>query len=401
MNDNFSFYDTDTGYSSVPLEFNNTPIALPAGKEFTPITPELIREILEDVSGGKKKSMMTARRLFFSRYIEAMDKKMKESGEVPDDKEAYEHVKEILLRENETSMTEKYDLLYLLNKMVEHEGEIGSFIKIFPLYFHNIRGYIVFPADFFVGAVKSAPALFRFGPDVYKYLFERFLGEMLASREFRMKSAEKLQRIRIELEDFSVGVSSEYDVVTDVKCWKLWTLVDEESSLNSYVDLELSEEKLKVSVHGTLSDGTVVDVSEEELTDVSKDLLVMEETKVPGLEYDNCIFLSEVWKRDFDILFPVIVEFLAFEHDDREIHIESLMDNLRVVLANKILLTHPKCRQLTEQCMGPVLQGDKLDLLVKFIEIIFTVDPETHTKNCFFDDIQIMLNEVNLRELMP
>jgi hypothetical protein len=401
MNDNFSFYDTESGFTSIPLQFDNTPIVLPTDTLFTPITIDFLRGVIEDVTGGRKISSMTGKRMFFSKYIEEMEKRMKESGETPSDMEVYSQVREVLLRENETSLTERYDLIYILNKLLEHADDLNEFIHMFPLFFMNVRGYIVFSMDFLLGAVKNAPELFKFDAGVYKYLFGRLFEEIFSTEQFRRENSLKLQKIRMELEDFQVGVSPEYDIITDVKCWKLRALIDEASPLNSYVDLELQEDRLKATVHGTMQDGTVVDVTEEELTDVSTDLFIMKETEIQGLDFDNCIVLSNDWKCDFDLIFPLIIEFLAYDVDDWEIPMESFMDSLRVVLANKILLTLPKCRQLTEQQMGGVIRGDKLELLVRFVEIIFTVDMEKHSKDNFFDDLRLMAEALSQHELTP
>ena len=249
MNDTFSFYDCETGLTSILLEFQGLPIRIEDVDDYTLFTTEYLKTVVRDVNSGKKISSATTRRIFFKRYIEAIEKYMEESGEKCDDMEHYERNKNIFIRPDQTKATEKVELLSMLNKILGSTTEVDEFLNSYSLYFLNVRGVLVFPADILLGIICSGHHAFHFKGGVYKYVFGKILGEMVNSWEYRKRNLDKLQRLRLELGDFMVGINSEYDVITDVKCWKLKTLMDERSPLNSYFDISIDRTKVSTTFH--------------------------------------------------------------------------------------------------------------------------------------------------------
>ena len=408
MNDSFSFFDCETGITSTLLQFDGVPIRIPELPEFTPLTIDYIRRVSEDLSGGKKLPSTTTRRLFFKGYFEKVEEYMREIGETPSDQTRYEEVKRIFCDPEKTRYTEKYELMGVINKILTNSSEVQTFLNNYPLYFFNVRGVVVFQADTLLGLVESGHHNFKFGGDVYKYVFMKILGEIVSSWEFRLEHLSRLQRLRIELEDFMVGVNSEYDVITDVKCWKLKTLIDETSPLNSYFDIDMTEGAVKMSFHGKTLDGKEVECTVEEKTDISKDLFEIKENAIPGVSYSNCIYVSHEWKRDFDLLFPVILELIMLKTTVKPspetehavgLTMESFMESLRVVLANKVLISEDKIGYLVEEYLGEFLPPLYKKLMKDFLGVMFKVDLERRVKDYFVDDVREMLQILSQYEL--
>lgn len=409
MNDSFSFFDCETGITSFLLQFNGIPIRIPELPEFTPLTIDYIKRVCDDLSSGKKLPSTTTRRLFFKGYFEKIEEYMRENGEVPPDQNRYEETKKIFCDPDKTKYTEKYELMGAINKILTNSSDVQKFIDTYPLYFFNVRGVVIFQADNLLGLVESGHHNFKFGGGVYKQVFVKILGEIVSSWDFRLQHLPHLQRLRIELEDFIVGINSEYDVITDVKCWKLKTLIDESSPLNSYFDIDMTEKGLKMSFHGKTLDGKVVDRSVEEETGISKELFEIKENAIPGVSYSNCIYVSHEWKRDFDLFFPVILELVMLKSTVSSEHVEgdnplvltmeSFMESLRVVLANKVLITEDKIGYLVEEYLGGFLPLPYKKLMKDFLGVVFKVDLERRIKDYFVDDIREMIQILNQCEL--
>ena len=405
MNDTFSFYDCETGLTSILLEFQGLPIRIEDVDDYTLFTTEYLKTVVRDVNSGKKISSATTRRIFFKRYIEAIEKYMEESGEKCDDMEHYERNKNIFIRPDQTKATEKVELLSMLNKILGSATEVDEFLNSYSLYFLNVRGVLVFPADILLGIICSGHHAFHFKGGVYKYVFGKILGEMVNSWEYRKRNLDKLQRLRLELGDFMVGINSEYDVITDVKCWKLKTLMDERSPLNSYFDISIDRTKVSTTFHMQSMNEPPRDTTVHEETNVGESLFEIKEDLIPGVEMSNCIYPSFDWKRDFDLFFPVILELMMLRSilpDENESHnavMESFMEDLRIVLANKIQLTDPKIIELVDRHFETFLPPSFLDLLKDFLRIIFRIDGERRVKDYFVDDIREMLEIVNRCEL--